>query len=158
MGLRTNRSLLETTTRLLHATVALSDLLDSPSAQVSRYEGGMMVRRAPYLMVASMDVDPKREDLFNEVYDKEHVPNLIRVPGVLSVVRYKRVELTMSIAGEVRVMPSSQPKYHAIYELERPDALVSDSWADAVEVGRWPTEIRPFTRNRQHTLLKIHGE
>ena len=27
-----------------------------------------------YLFIASMDVDHDREGLFNEVYDKEHVP------------------------------------------------------------------------------------
>jgi len=32
-----------------------------------------------YLFVASMDVDPDKEDLFNEVYDTEHVPNLLTV-------------------------------------------------------------------------------
>ena len=26
-----------------------------------------------YLFVASMDVDPDKEDLFNEVYDTEHI-------------------------------------------------------------------------------------
>jgi hypothetical protein len=25
----------------------------------------------------------------------------------------------------------------------------------AVEAGRWPTEVRPFTRNRQHALYKL---
>ena len=27
-----------------------------------------------YVFIASMDVDPDKEDLFNEVYDTEHVP------------------------------------------------------------------------------------
>ena len=35
-----------------------------------------------YLFIASMDVAPEKEALFNEVYDQEHVPNLLRVPGV----------------------------------------------------------------------------
>ena len=34
-----------------------------------------------------MDVDPDKEALFNEVYDTEHVPNLIDVPGVHAVTR-----------------------------------------------------------------------
>ena len=38
-----------------------------------------------YLFVASMDVDPDKEDLFNEVYDTEHIPNLLKVPGVHAV-------------------------------------------------------------------------
>ena len=29
-----------------------------------------------------MDVEPDKEALFNEVYDEEHVPNPINVPGV----------------------------------------------------------------------------
>lgn len=33
-----------------------------------------------------MDVDPK-EALFNQVYDTEHVPNLLKVPGVHAVTR-----------------------------------------------------------------------
>ena len=27
-----------------------------------------------YVFIASMDVDPEKEDLFNEVYDTEHAP------------------------------------------------------------------------------------
>jgi hypothetical protein len=26
-----------------------------------------------------------------------------------------------------------------------------------VEQGRWPTEVRPYTRNRRHVLKKILG-
>ena len=40
-----------------------------------------------YLFVASMDVDPDKEALFNEVYDTEHIPNLLKVPGVRAVTR-----------------------------------------------------------------------
>ena len=40
-----------------------------------------------YLFTASMDVDPEKEALFNEVYDTEHVPLLQKVPGVLAVTR-----------------------------------------------------------------------
>ena len=44
-----------------------------------------MAGKAKYLMIASMDVDAEHDAIFNEVYDKEHVPNLIKVPGVLGV-------------------------------------------------------------------------
>ena len=30
-----------------------------------------------YVFIASMDVNPEKEDLFNEVYDTEHVPYLL---------------------------------------------------------------------------------
>ena len=45
-----------------------------------------------YLLVVSMDVAPEKEDLFNEVYDTEHVPALSRVPGVVSVQRFRTRE------------------------------------------------------------------
>jgi hypothetical protein len=35
-----------------------------------------------YVLIASMDVTAQVEPLFNEVYDTEHVPNLLKVPGV----------------------------------------------------------------------------
>jgi len=34
-----------------------------------------------YLFVVRMDVDPDKEALFNEVYDSEHVPNILRFPA-----------------------------------------------------------------------------
>ena len=40
-----------------------------------------------YLFIVSMDVEPEKEALFNEVYDEEHVPYLSNVPGVVSVRR-----------------------------------------------------------------------
>ncbi len=43
--------------------------------------------KSKYLFVVSMDVDPDKEALFNEVYDIEHVPTLLKVPGVHAVAR-----------------------------------------------------------------------
>jgi hypothetical protein len=103
-----------------------------------------------------MDVDPDKEALFNEVYDQEHAPALARVPGVISVARLKLDTLRISIGGETKTIASQgAPRYAAIFELESPDVLVSVAWAQAVEEGRWPAEVRPFTRNRQHTLHKV---
>jgi len=76
-----------------------------------------------YLFVVSMDVDADKEELFNEIYDTEHLPNLLAVPGVRAVTR-------MTV-------------------------LVSPEWANAVEQGRWPTQVRPFTHNRRHALYKV---
>ena len=35
-----------------------------------------------YLFIVAMDVTAEKEALFNEVYDTEHVPLLLKVPGV----------------------------------------------------------------------------
>ena len=109
-----------------------------------------------YLFTACMDIAPEKEALFNEVYDTEHVPNLLAVPGVIAITRLEGAPLTMSIGGEQRTMEAAgEPTYTAIYEIEGPEVLVSREWAEAVEAGRWPEQIRPFTSNRRHTLAKV---
>ena len=112
--------------------------------------------RCRFLFTAAMDVDPAREALFNEVYDTEHVPELLKVPGVLAVHRYTLVPLQMSIGGEVKaIVAEGEPKYSATYELESAEVLTSEAWAKAVEKGRWAGQVRPYTRNRRHTLRKV---
>ena len=109
-----------------------------------------------YLFTASMDVAGDKEALFNEVYDTEHVPLLSAVPGVVSVARFKRQELTLAIGGEMRtIVVEDEPRYSAIYELESADVITSDAWAEASEQGRWPGEVRPHTKNRRHTMRKL---
>jgi hypothetical protein len=115
-----------------------------------------MAGKAKYLMIASMDVDAEHDAIFNEVYDQEHVPNLLMVPGVLGVSRYKRGTLTMNIGGERKTIEiPNEPTYTAIYELESPDVLTSPAWDKAIEDGRWPAQVRPHTKNRRHVLLKL---
>jgi hypothetical protein len=66
------------------------------------------------------------------------------------------VPLTTIIGGEKKTMVAEgEPKYSAIYELESAEVLVSEGWAKAVDAGRWPTEVRPFTRNRPRVLKKL---
>ena len=111
-----------------------------------------------YLFTAAMDVEPAKEALFHEVYDKEHVPSLLQVPGVIAVARLKLEPLTMSIGGEKKtIVFENEPRFAAIYEVESPDVLVSAAWAKAVEAGRWPAEVRPYTKNRRHTLFSRIG-
>lgn len=96
---------------------------------------------AKYLYVVRMDVDADKEAEFNEVYDKEHIPVLRAVPGVLGATRYKT-----STAG--------QPRYVAIYELESPDVPNSEAFRNAGDSGEWPHKIRPYTRNRSHIIYE----
>ena len=111
--------------------------------------------QSTYLLSAAMDVDPAREAVFNDVYDNEHVPLLLKVPGVLAVARLKVEPLTMVVGGERRtIVIENEPRYNALYELTSPDVLVSEAWAKAVDQGRWPLEVRPFTRNRRHVIYR----
>lgn len=114
-----------------------------------------MTIESPYLFIVSMDVTKDKEALFNEVYDTEHVPLLLKVPGVRAVTRWKTEPAAFNLGGERKVLDGgSEPRYVAIYEIDSPDVLLSAEWAVAVEQGRWPGEVRPFTSNRRHIVRK----
>ncbi len=114
-----------------------------------------MPLQTPYLFTAAMDVEPAREALFNEIYDGEHVPLILKVPGVIAAARFKRQELTMVIGGERKtIVVEHEPLYNALYEIESPEVLTSDAWAKAVDQGRWPGQVRPYTKNRRHVLYR----
>ena len=110
---------------------------------------------ARYVFIASMDVDADKEAIFNEVYDTEHVPQLLRVPGVRSATRMTGEPFAVSIGGTANAVAHQGPVYSAMFEIDSPDVLVSPQWTNAVEAGRWPKEVRPYTRNRQHALFKV---
>ena len=110
---------------------------------------------AKYLFIVSMDVDPEHEALFNEVYDREHIPNLLRVPGVRAVRRLKREPFALATGGDVKRTAAPGPVYTALYEIDGPEVLTSPEWSAAVERGRWPAEVRPHTMSRRHALMRV---
>jgi hypothetical protein len=108
-----------------------------------------------FLFSAAMDVSPEREQLFHEVYDTEHVPLILTVPGVIAATRFETQPFSMMLGGERRTMdPQGAPRFHALYELESPEVLLSPAWAKAVEEGRWPAQVRPHTSNRRHLMMR----
>src|SRR5712692_6093039 len=97
---------------------------------------GMLPRMTTHaLYLVRMDVAHDHEATFNEVYDKEHAPNLRGVPGVRRASRYRQASAT-------------EPRYFAAYELDNAAVLQSAAWKAAGEAGRWPGEIRTHTMNR----------
>ena len=111
---------------------------------------------AKYLFIVAMDVAKDKEALFNEVYDKEHVPLLGKVPGVGAITRLKTEPAAFNIGGERKVLDGAgMAHYVAMYELDSPDVLLSKEWAEAGEKGRWPSEVRPYTLNRSHVVRKV---
>ena len=102
--------------------------------------------------------EEEKEALFNEVYDTEHVPLLSKVPGVVKVTRLELQPLIRAVDGKPTEVPSGgAAKFTAFYEIEDPSVLVSREWTDAVDQGRWPDMVRPYTSNRQHLLRKVIG-
>jgi hypothetical protein len=109
-----------------------------------------------YVFIVSMDVAPEKEVLFNEIYDGEHLPNLLKVPGVRSATRLRTEPAAVDLGGEVKTLSGEgAPRYVAMYEIDSPEVLTSAAWARAAALGRWPSEVRPFTRNRHHIVRKV---
>ena len=98
-----------------------------------------LVHSTPYIFWVMMDVEPHREALFNELYDTEHVPLLLKLPGCVNVVRY-------------RTETPGEPRYLAAYEVERPDLPMSPAWNDTSDIGRWTPEVRPYTYNKRYIV------
>lgn len=107
-----------------------------------------------WILSVQMDVDPSQEALFHEVYETEHIPALMDVPGVRSVRRVRRDEqLLIALGGETRVLSfPGEPKFTAFYEIDSPEVVLGPGWAKAVDAGRWSSMVRPFTSNRRHTI------
>ena len=108
-----------------------------------------------YFFTAAMDIPTDKEELFNEVYNTEHIPYLSEVSGVISIARFTTQPLRMIMGGEEReIVIENQPKHTAVYEVASPDVLLSPGWSKAVDKGRWATDVREHTFNRRHILLK----
>jgi hypothetical protein len=111
--------------------------------------------KTAYVFVVSMDVEYGKEGLFNEVYDGEHIPLLLKVPGVRGAQRMKGEDFAIMLGGQRVEKKHEAARYTAVYEIDDPSVLLSREWAEAVETGRWPVEVRPFTKNRSHAIFKV---
>ena len=103
--------------------------------------------RAPYIYLVQMDIPAEHEADFNRIYDTEHVPEILKVPGVRGCTRYV-LEKTNK-AGVAR--------YLALYEMDAADVMDSPAWLRASEIGDWAPKIRPHTVNRSHTVMRKIG-
>ena len=97
-----------------------------------------------YLYVVQMDIPAELEAEFNRIYDTDHVPTILKVPGVRSCRRY-RLE---------RSTNERMPRYLAIYEVDKAEIINSPAWTEASDLGEWKPKIRPHTTNRQHSVFR----
>jgi len=97
-----------------------------------------------YLLAAQMDVSPELEKEFNDWYDTEHVPLLMRVPGWMASRRFIRIQ-------------GNAPKYLALYELESP-AVLDRSEHEATHKTEWYRRLRPHFENFSALLYeRLYG-
>jgi allophanate hydrolase subunit 2 len=97
-----------------------------------------------HLFVVQLDIPAEHEAEFNRIYDTEHFPMLLKVPGVQSGARYRLEHSTV---------PGMQ-RYLTIYEIDSPEVLNSGSWEKAGAFGGWAGKIRPKLTARHHSVFE----
>ena len=91
-----------------------------------------MATGKPILLIVKTDVTPEMEQDFNRWYDEEHLPGLLRVPGVRSARRGINLG-----AGQ---------KYIAFYEHENAEVQHSQAYKEVIGTD-WARRIRPHLKN-----------
>jgi hypothetical protein len=91
------------------------------------------------LLLNAMNIAPELEDQFNEWYDKEHIPALAAVPGVLSARRFR--------GG------SGNRKYVALYHLATPAVQESAEWK-AARQSDWTSRLQPHFRDHLRLVCR----
>jgi hypothetical protein len=117
--------------------------------RILRYEGEQTLpgdATAPSgaggLLLVGMTPAPAVEAAFNTWYDKEHVPALARVPGVLCARRFRT-------SGD-------GPKYVALYHLTAPGVIDTAEWKDASGSTPMPAHVREQITNRLRLVCRSY--
>ncbi|PYM99807.1 MAG: hypothetical protein DME07_18450 [Candidatus Rokuibacteriota bacterium] len=114
--------------------------------RLMRFEGDQILpgdqlppTNAGGLLLNAMNVVPELEAEFNEWYDKEHIPALGAVPGVLAARRFRGT--------------SGNRKYVALYHLARPEVQESAEWKQARQ-SDWTTRLQPHFRDHLRLVCR----
>jgi hypothetical protein len=91
------------------------------------------------LLLNAMNVAPAFEAEFNEWYDKEHIPALRAVPGVLAARRFRGT--------------SGNRTYVALYHLATPEVQESAEWKKGRE-SDWTSRLQPHFRDHLRLVCR----
>lgn len=91
------------------------------------------------LLLNAMNIEPEFEAEFNEWYDKEHIPALSAVPGVLCAHRFRGT--------------SGNRKYVALYHLATPEVQESAEWKTARQ-SDWTSRLQPHFRDHLRLVCR----
>jgi hypothetical protein len=94
----------------------------------------------PWLYIVHTDIPDHIVDEYNEWYDKEHLPRLVTVPGVIRARRYTAV--------------SGNPRYLTAYELTDKDAFESPEGLQARKTP-WTAKMRSLFHNTRRRMCKL---
>jgi hypothetical protein len=118
---------------------ALPDATVSQLLLLMDLPGASAGEAAPYHYVVETDVAPDREEDFNAWYDHEHLQGLASVAGTVRAQRFRTID--------------GQTRYHACYDLTRPETLGSPPWL-AVRGTPWSDRVRPAFLNTRRTMFR----
>ncbi|MDB5922792.1 MAG: hypothetical protein JWN13_1728 [Betaproteobacteria bacterium] len=94
----------------------------------------------PWLYIVHTDIPDHIVEEYNEWYDKEHLPRLVTVPGVIRARRYTAV--------------SGNPQYLTAYELTDKDAFESPEGLQARKTP-WTAKMRSLFHNTRRRMCKL---
>ena len=94
----------------------------------------------PWLYLVHTDIPDAIVDEYNEWYDREHLPRLVTVPGVVRARRYTAV--------------SGHPRYLTAYELTDKDAFESPAGLRARKTP-WTEKMRSLFQNTRRSMCKL---
>ena len=97
---------------------------------------------ARYFYMVTFEIAPEDEREFNEIYDSEHVPNLLTVPGVVGIMRFR----------DAAPNEKGWLVYSALYIVTTPDLPTTPEWRAKSELGRWAPVMRPKMKARRQRL------
>jgi hypothetical protein len=99
----------------------------------------------PFFYMVTFEIAPDDEKEFNDIYDTEHIPNILQVDGVLQVIRWRDAEPT----------PQGWLKYSALYLITQADLPSTPRWKAKSDLGRWAPVMRPKVKARRQRLGRI---
>ena len=95
-------------------------------------------RSAPYCMMITFEIEPADESEFNDIYDNDHIPNILKLAGVLEIVRFRDAH-----ANERGLLV-----YSALYFMAQENLHETPEWKTLSDLGRWAPVIRPKVKSR----------
>jgi hypothetical protein len=108
--------------------------------RLMRDVGDTSATDTPWLYIVHTDIPDDIVAEYNEWYDKEHLPRLVTVPGVVRARRYTAT--------------SGNPRYLTAYELTDPDAFESPEGLQARKTP-WTAKMRSLFQNTRRRMCKL---
>ena len=89
-------------------------------------------------MMITFEIAPEDEAEFNDIYDNDHIPTIMKLDGVYDIIRFK----------DQNPNEKGYLVYTAIYFVSKVDLHETPEWKKLSDMGRWMPVIRPKVKSR----------